>query len=183
MCMRIYIYIYMKKYICIYIYTYVYIFNRFGSPILWSLWSFGVRAQIHLATSTTLVPRPTWPMFSPDPPNDQVHFAQVWSRSTLLIRSTMPKFSPDPLDYKVLLAQVWPRSTWRPGPLGPSLAQIHLTTRSTFMTKVADQIVFTTRSTLSSDPLHDRCRRMATVSSLVYIYIYIYTYIYIYIYI
>ena len=113
----------------------------------------GVGAQIHLATSTTLVPRPTWPKSSPDPP-----------------------------DYKVHLAQVWPRSTWRPGPLGPSLAQIHLATRSTLLTKVADQIVFTTRSTLSSDPLHDHRRRMATVSTLVYIYIYICIYIYVYIY-
>ena len=31
-----------------------------------------------LATSTTLVPRPTWPKVRPDPLDDQVTLAQVW---------------------------------------------------------------------------------------------------------
>ena len=142
-------------------------------------YSSAVRAHIHLATSTTLAHRPTWPKFSSDPLDDQINLAQIRTRSSS--RSGPPCSN---------LA----RSTERPGLLShrrsvPCVGPCPLLARTQSVQVLSSNfsaqvylINFSdsscgTRSTLRPDPLWDHshfslCMYMHN-PTLVYIYIYI----------
>ena len=171
-------------YIYIYVYSYSYIFYRYiyvgllGSARVPKL-ADPLPAQASLATSTTLVPRPTWPNFSSDPLDDQINLAQIRTRSSSRSGPPCSNFA---------------RSTERPGLLShrrsvPCVGPCPLLARTQSVQVLSSNfsaqvylINFSdsscgTRSTLRPDPLWDHshftlCMYMHSPTP-VYIYIYI----------